>query len=161
MRFNIKMNTVMMNHKIKNFIFSVLLLITSITLSPSELLAQDEKRSSNDDLRSRQVIFSVAGNKERLSLESSGSGEFSLSKYKGEDLIKVWKVDRSVAQTMDENFADKFIRLKYEMKAFEKKTCSSIFDLVMRGEAQKICKGEKEKKDIIEKLIDEIKKKFS
>ncbi|MAZ47018.1 MAG: hypothetical protein CME65_00555 [Halobacteriovoraceae bacterium] len=151
----------MMNHITKNFIFGILLLIASIIGSSSDLMAQDEKRSSNDDLRSRQVIFSVSDKREKLSLESSGSGEFSLSKYKGEDLVKVWKVDRSVAQTMDDNFADKFIRLKYEMKAFEKKACSSIFDLEMRGEVQKICKGEKEKKDIIEKLIGEIKKKFS
>lgn len=161
MRFNIKIFDAMMNHRFQKHIihFSLGLLFC---LQVLEVRAQNtEKRSSNHDLRSRQVIFSVKGKSERLSLESSGSGEFSLSKYEGDDLIKVWKVDRAVALTMDADFADKFIRLKYEMKAHSGKSCRSIFALSMRGEEQEVCDGEKEKKDIIEQLIGEIKKKFS
>lgn len=158
MRFNIKMNPTMM----KTIVNSILVFsLGAVSVSFAQSRGGDERRADNNDLRSRQLVFSVEAQKEKYTLESSGSGEFSLSRHQGKKLVKVWKVDKDLAMKLDENFADQFIKLKYEMEAFAKKSCSMAFDLNMRGEEQQVCEGEDDKKTIIEKIITDIKNKFS
>lgn len=124
--------------------------------------AQD--KTENTDLRAKKEIFSIkelGKNFEHYTLESSISGQFNISILKKEKLIDTKKIDTKFARSMDDEFVDKFISMKYIMKKQRKKDCKDTFLLSLRGEIQKICSSEKEKIDVLRVFIEKFKNHFS
>lgn len=119
------------------------------------------KGANNNDLRTAKEVFSITWNDFEYKLESSQLGHFNLNYYKKQKLVSTWKVDSMDAQGIDDDFADKFITLKYEMAHHAEKECSSLYQLRMRGEGQTVCELEKDKIKILEKFIEDLEKKFS
>lgn len=124
----------------------------------TNLYAYKHLKTSNYDLRSEVLILSIDstdGSFHRL-YQSVGD-EFFLDK-KAKDKSERIRVSNITAAEYDKYFVSQFIHLKYSLPNFKGKNCSKSFTLSMRGETQDICKDEKEKLLVMEKVINKIKK---
>ncbi len=139
----------------------ILTFVIFLTLS---LLAMSQEKSDNNDLRGQKRIFSISEkiNKSNIIYEmvSSSSGQFNFQIQKKNKVDKSVKVSGDEVRRVDDNFVDKFITLKYMMGKSSEKNCKKAYSLSLRGEKQKICTHEKEKIDMVKKIIRNLKESF-
>ena len=140
------------------------ILIVIFVLS-SFVWAQTPKKISNNDLRSSKAkyffhIKEMKKMKRFYLLEVNNGGEYNLKFFSEGKLLKNQKIARSDADRLDQLFADKFIALKYEMAPPPKK-CQLSFELKMRDEVYSVCKLETKKIEILEQIMNDMKKIFS
>ena len=117
--------------------------------------------AKNHDLRSPREVFSIVSQKNHFKLETTSTGQYNLGYYAHDKLVNSWKVSSEQAHLFDDDFADKFIAIKYEMNPSTQESCKWHYQLSMRGETQKICDDEKEKILIIKKFVDKLEERFS
>ncbi len=132
------------------------LLISSAIAQHSE---QPVKEDSTD-LRDQSVIFSVeeVGKKKSWILERSPSFTNVLRKM-DDDKEMVRKIDGRVAQTLDRDFASRFLKCQYEIASADGE-CKVTLRLTMKGETQDICAKDDKKSQEIMSFIEELNKRF-
>jgi hypothetical protein len=123
-----------------------------------------QKKSSNNDLREKSEIFHIKDLKLKdgifYKLESSNSGEFSLSKTIA-TADRVWKIDTKLAGEIDELFSDHFISMKYMMDKVKIEKCINVYQLSMRGETFNICDGDNARVRIVANFVTTLMKKIN
>ena len=124
------------------------------------VVAQDTKspaKTKNSDLRSVREILSIKypENKtfEKLYVSTTSGGQFHLQHQVNDKIVKSIKIDSANAQSIDDQFVDKFITMKYMMEKKYKDKCSDYLFLIMRGEELKVCVKDSQRVSIVGELI--------
>ena len=123
-----------------------------LLLSLVEVAAQANKV---DELKVKTVfeVFSHEKNR-KIALFSTGADQYF---FEIEEPNKRVKVSSQFAEKANVNFIQKFIDMKYGMKAYTKK-CNRAFTLLMSGEKQLICSQEASKVEEVAKIIKNLKR---
>lgn len=134
------------------------LYIFALALSTHSFAFKQYKRlkTSNFDLRSATLILSIESTKgESHHLYKSVGDEYFID-LKKKDKSERRRISNTKALDYDKFFVSQFIHLKYSLPNFKGKSCSKSFTLSMRGELQNICKSEKDKLVVMNKVIKRI-----
>lgn len=143
----------------KDFLTSLFVFILSSFVGYAA--SHQEPRESNEDLRGKKLKFTLKRLQDPLlwELKATVLGHHSLEKLKGKKSV-IRRIASQEAEKLDQFFVDKFIHLKYVMPSFKGKSCEVMYQLSLRGDGQKICKQEKEKKKEVVKILDFLKAKL-
>ena len=118
-------------------------------------------RTANHDLRGEKALFKVVSHEEdqseSVALIETGENQYMLDLSEGERRVKVSSDD---AKKVDGRFVKEFIHLKYAMKKTQEGECRNLFTLTMRGETEKVCRGERKRAAKAEMLINGLKREF-
>ena len=138
----------------------ILLLILILSSQVFGQHSEQPQAESNSDLRGQSVLFSIeTPEKEIVLLERSNNYEyFFVSGEKKEEVKK--KIDAKEAQAIDREFAGIFIKAMYEIPAYEGR-CKKSWDLKMKGDEQKICQEDEQRRQLFENFLKPLRKKHS
>lgn len=124
-----------------------------------------QQKTSNNDLRKFYNLFQIKDLKSKQAIEykmnTSGKGQFNLELLNKAKVVQKSKVNSKQAQTLDEQFVDKFISFKYLMNPTPDKGCKDQFYLNLRGEELVICENEKDKIKQLNAFLEQLKVLFS
>jgi hypothetical protein len=133
--------------------------ILTLLLCFISLSFRTPEKTSNIDLRTFETVLSigdVVGN--TYELKKSTAGQYFLTSVEDKQ-NNIFKVSEARAKKIDETFVEGFIKLKYMMPEMPGK-CIVRYSLLMRGEATKICKKEKDKINQSQKIVSLFKDTF-
>jgi len=123
------------------------------------------KKIKNSNFRTnKKEILSIAytsNNKEyNLNISKTTAGQFYLQQKEDSKITKSLKLDSDKAMSIDEQFADKFILIKYMMNTKVKNKCNDFYKLFMHGEDYQVCSDDKERMSVVLQLKKLFKKKL-
>ncbi len=133
-----------------------LLLLLSLVEVAAQANKVDELKVKNNDHRIEKTVFEVFSHEKnrKIALFSTGADQYF---FEIEEPNKRVKVSSQFAEKANVNFIQKFIDMKYGMKAYTKK-CNRAFTLLMSGEKQLICSQEASKVEEVAKIIKNLKR---
>ena len=124
--------------------------VAFLIIFQTQFIHAQEDRASNNDLRGRQVLFTIEHKGHNYSLTRSSAGDHSL--IMGEkDKLKHTKISSQTAGVLDDEIAAEFINLKYFMG--ELKTCKKPAQIEMRGEKLSVCPDDKKRVTKVAQLV--------
>tara|TARA_B100001971_G_scaffold152968_1_gene142175 strand:+ start:4286 stop:4726 length:441 start_codon:yes stop_codon:yes gene_type:complete len=130
----------------------ILFLFLSYSLFGQAYIRPDQK-TQNNDLRSFKNYFEIRSlEKENYSFKLNVINNDQYIVIYGQDNESL-RVSADVSEKIDNKYVSEFIKMKYSMPRVSKGTCFESFELVMRGEKQKICRDEIKKLKIVEEII--------
>lgn len=138
-----------------------LLVITAFCSLAFAQYSEQPLKESTSDLRSQTVMFSIEipNDKKIFMLErTSGQDYFFRLKHKKDESIR--KIAGRVAQSIDRDFASRFLKIQYEIASVEG-SCDVTLRLNMKGERQEVCAKDDKKSREIMPFIEELSKRFS
>lgn len=133
-----------------------LLLLFSLVEVAAQANKVDELKVKTNDNRIEKTIFEVFSheNNQKIALFSTGSDQYF---FEIEEPNKRVKVSSQFAEKVNIDFIQKFIDMKYGMKAYSKK-CNQAFTLLMSGEKQLVCSQEASKVEEVARIIKNLKR---
>ena len=134
------------------------LLLSLISSIPIYANVGEIKKESNLDLRKNSSKLIIITTQPRGSFELvENQGNFTII-FNEKEKMTHRKISIGQAQSLENNFAQKFIQAKYSLPQFKGKKCNMIYKLSLRTENFQICKGEGQKSDLAKELISDFKK---
>lgn len=137
--------------------FKLLILFHFIT---SSLLADTyiraDQKTQNNDLRSFKNMFEIRSlEKKNLSykLNVINSDQYIIIYGDNDESLRISSLS---SEKIDNKFVSEFIKMKYSMTRSNKSICYEAYELVMRGEKQKICSDEINKLRMLKVITDEL-----
>ena len=140
--------------------FFVLVATALCSLTFAQYSEQPLKESTSD-LRSQTIMFSIEipSDKKTYVLErTSGQDFFFRTKHKNDESIR--KIAGRVAQSIDRDFASRFLKIQYEIASVEG-SCDVTLRLNMKGERQEVCAKDDKKSQEMKPFIEDLSKRFS
>lgn len=135
-----------------------LLITILVTIISNNTVADNRLKTSNFDLRNSKKLLSIVDHKGVTSIIYKSVGDEYFYETQSKKDTSRFKVSNIDAQNFDDYFVNQFISLKYTLPNFSGKKCDKSYTLSMRGETQLICKSEKDKLSLIQKILKKITK---
>lgn len=138
----------------------ILLVITAICSMAFAQYSEQPLPESASDLRSQYIMFSIEIPEEKKTyfLERTSGQDYFL-RFKDKDAEKIKKVAGRVAQSIDRDFASRFLKVQYEIPT-AKGDCKVTLRLYMKGEKQDLCTKDDKKTQELRPFIEEMSKRF-
>jgi|SRR5690606_32943313 len=135
-----------------------LLMITTTVLAQHH--AEQPVAEDTEDARASFVVFELRDtqNKKVFTLERSPYFDHFI-RYTFKKGEKLQKADSKLAKSLDGQFSSLYLKTLYEIENKEGR-CKEAYELILRGEEQKICQKDEQKTRLIKSFIELLEKQF-